>query len=491
MTTFCSDQLLATKAFVQTMIVVDDEAQTQPKKEETVVAAVKPTRRSISKTTTDNNSISTPLISHPLNAKVLVDKALEQGLVCSVVTPTKEERKVPDRVSKAAKWADIVSLDWQMNNNDDGALAVQIVSRILNNDFEDGGRLRLISIYTGQRNTDGILKEIINKLPDKLKEDSGIEKDRDQINSKFGLKLIVLLKGEEINLKGEEINGNVKIEELPSRLLSEFSELSDGMLSNVALATIAEIRRTTHHLIRKFNEDMDAQYLHHQCLIEEPAKAKEYATRLILSEVKSEIDTTKIGSEFLSEGNVKKWLDRRFKTKTGLKLSYRNRNSEIEANDVEMNEVHSMLFNGFNCYYPKRKRPQLDNSEKYKWANWPKDQDVVKQSLGSIFFDSYERFEQSKLEFSFLSSVVSSELSEIHKTTPPRLDLGSIICRTEKQIEKYFLCLQASCDTVRGDEGHFFFIPLELTTGARPHQIVPYTDSGEVKFLSLKVPEKA
>lgn len=484
MTNFASDQLRAAEAFAQTMIVVDDEARTQPKAPEVVGKAGKPTRKTATQPKIDSAVNAAKPKSHPLDAKTLVDIALDQGLVCSVVRPKRGEAGVPVRISKAANRADIVSVDWQMNGEDSGDLAVNIISSILQNDFEVGGRLRLISIYTGQRNSKSILESTIDKLPDALIANSNVRLVNDAIISDYGLKLIVLY-------KGEEIKTGVKINELPKRLLLEFSKLSDGMLSNIALATIAEIRKTTHHLVRKFGQDMDGNYLHHQALLEEPSNAKDYATALIMSEMKSEIDAVRIGQDYLSADNIKNWLKNIFSKLSKVELSHRQGDAKIMRHSVEQSEVENLLSNGIRYYYPAKVRKSFDDTEQEKWKSWP-NEETVKKSFSSIFFEEHEQFEKSILEFSFLSSNTSSELSNVHKKTMPKLDLGSIICQTIETEINYYLCLQASCDTVRSNEGDFFFIPLEIATGSKISHVASHRIStGEERLISLSVPKKA
>ena len=483
MRNFAHDQLKAAQAFAQTMIIVDDDVGVKP--QEVVTKTVSPTRGTVSRTEKRQKSGSK---SHTLNAKKIVDNALGHGLVCSVVKPKQGEQGVAKRVAQAAMRADIVSVDWEMNGDDDGKLAAEIISEILQDDFDLGGRLRLISIYTGSKSGDTVLSKLLQKLPEKVVFDSKIRKFDGELVSDFGLKLVFLQ-------KGEFIRGGVKAEALPKRLLEEFSSMSQGMLSNVALATIAEIRKTTHHLIRKFNKNMDTHYLHHQALLPEPAKAKEYATALILSELKSEIDTVQIGADYLSTKNIKYWMKHRFGSKRLFALTHKDEKTKTEplkVFKVFKGEIEEFLAVGINGFYPNRARKNFDETKKKKWKKWPTEGKIVEQSFSSAFFEKHEDYEKSMLDFSFLSSVISSELSNIHKTTMPRLDLGSIVCRDNEGTTEYFLCLQASCDTVRGDKGNFFFIPMELTHDVRPSQVVSHHSKKDVNNLvSLKVPEKA
>ena len=101
-----------------------------------------------------------------MNQKALIDSALKLGLVCAVVKPEREQN-IAKSVAKAAERADIVSLDWQMN--DDGDKALSIIDEIMRRDKKRGGRLRLIAIYTGVRDKE------------KYREDTRIDLDKNQL----------------------------------------------------------------------------------------------------------------------------------------------------------------------------------------------------------------------------------------------------------------------------------------------------------------------
>ena len=110
----------------------------------------------------------------------------------------------------------------------------------------------------------------------------------------------------------------------------------------------------------------------------------------------------------------------------------------------------------------------------------------AKKNFSSVFFSNTAGAKQALLDFAFLTNSRSSELSRVHRKSPPRLDLGSVLyC---EKIDTYLLCLQATCDTVRGS-GSFFFVPL-IQNDAAPDHIVPHGKiDGKIKFVCLSEPE--
>src|SRR5690606_16217769 len=154
--TFEESRVQAAREFVQTMIVVDDEAIQSA--ESVVESPVKtqlqtPTRR---KTVHAEESRSIPQGKHGLDAKALIESAMDAGIICSVLKPKKDDDI--SRVVTAASRADIVCLDWEIHD-DGGNKAKALIAEIVRSDEQKNGRLRLISIYTGDRNQDRILEK--------------------------------------------------------------------------------------------------------------------------------------------------------------------------------------------------------------------------------------------------------------------------------------------------------------------------------------------
>ena len=145
------------------MIVVDDEPVDDAVEPEPAIEVKTPGRRDVAAAKKADQKPEAQR-SHPLDAKGLIKSALDLGLVCSVVNPTGDEVSVAKSVAKASLRADIVSLDWHMNHGDDGELASEIIQEILRGDEAIGGRLRLIAIYTGNKDQGAILEKIAERL---------------------------------------------------------------------------------------------------------------------------------------------------------------------------------------------------------------------------------------------------------------------------------------------------------------------------------------
>ncbi len=463
--TFLDDRLAAARAFAHTMIVVDDEASIQSKPDEDVPKEVREPGRRIAmaegEKAADEKGYN---ISHPLDSAMVVDQAMDLGIVCSIVQPQKRDNVVK-KVSKAAKRADIVSLDWQMNG-DSGDVAKSIIKEIVRTDAQKGGRLRLIAIYTGVRDRDGIYDSVLDSLPISTKDKFNIRREGDSIVSDHGLRIVWLFKGVGIKLAGPLEQFQIREKDLPSRLQTEFSELSGGLLSNVALATIAAVRNATHHVLGKFTGRMDGPYFHHRAFLENPSDAEDYAVSIVLSELKSAVDKQEVATKSATETAIVNRMKYMGNGNADFELNYLGKDEKQEKATLAVDRATEIVTKGWRSV-DKNGLPGMPGIKK------------VKPSLSSIFAKSYEDGRQDMMEFACLTGVRAHPGSHLHGRAPQLL-LGSIIKTHEKD---YLLCLQASCDTVRvREETEFYFVPM-IEEIDRPDHVVP-TQEGKAKVVS-------
>ena len=298
---FCEQRLAAAQMFAQTMIVVDDEASLEPIPERVLENNVdRPGRGDQAAVPRDEASSNGQAFTHALDAKSLVDKAMEIGLVCSVLKHRREDNqeRFKTRVLKAAMRVDIVCLDWKIHRNEEKT-ACLLIKEIVRQDQKQNGRLRLIAIYTGERGRNENLNTIKNSFDETEQSRMKLEVSEDgrAICSAVGLKIVYLFKKHGSRIRGNLAIDQVSESELPNRLLREFSNLSEGLLSNVALGTIAKIRDVTHKVVNSFSGDMDGPYFNHRATIRVPEEAEEYAVNIVLSKLSSAIKIQNIGRE--------------------------------------------------------------------------------------------------------------------------------------------------------------------------------------------------
>lgn len=474
---FSQDRLEAAKAFAQTMIVVDDEAEFQPQTEQTPSSGLRvPGRRPV--VTGDEGETKTDAPSrHPLNLKEVVDSALELGVVCSVVRPERDDHLI-NKVTKAAERADIVSLDWEVRS-DDGELASSIIRNIVEKDDRTGGRLRLIAIYTGVRDRDRILGKIIGKLAKPLIDSNDIKIEDSSIRSKNGLRIIWLFKKQGISLSTDLAYSQVSERELPERLVREFAALSEGLLSNVALATIGSIRDNTHHVLSTFSGDTDGPFFHHRANLENPADSEEFAVSIVVSELRSAVEIDKVVEKMAGKSAIERRIREMLANNNASKnIVDRSKPARVQATLSE-NDVVSIVLDGVGQAFSNEPNSStLPNVKK-------KD---VQAGLTGVFHNT---FDSAQLAMDRFASLTGTRLTTLDRRPGviPKLELGTIVKAASGE---YLLCLQATCDAVRvRGATHFFFVPLK-TDDTKPDYVVAFKeDEVTVSYLRLSVAAKS
>ena len=473
-------KLEAARKFAQTMIVIDDEAtqqetetpQSPPKKTlQTPTRKPRSSARSAEPSAEQDQS-ENDSIALPLNAKLLIENAMTSGLICSVLRPKKGDDLLK-RVVRAAEIADIVCLDWEIYN-DGGDTASEIIKTIIQKDAEQNGRLRLIAIYTGDKKSNDIMNKIFAAIPQDLIAEQKFNKKQLKIESQNGVRIVCLFKANGIELFGPEKANQIKEDQLPGRLQTEFAKLSEGLLSNVALATIASIRTSTHHVLSKFTGQMDGPFFHHRALIESPDDAEEYAVDIVLSELKGAVDKYQVAAYYAGSKATEERIREMARGPANLKLHYENTRGEPDTFDLGVDYSISIIKDGLNFALEGDKKP----------PNSPAKQQF-KENLSTLFSDSRETARKLMHQFAALTCVQAYPGSHLYRSGQlfPKLGLGTII---QNQDKIYLMCLQASCDSVRikGERG-FLFVPLDEQE-CKPEYVIPIlTGSGEVKFTGL------
>ena len=473
-------KLEAVRKFAQTMIVIDDEAtqqepetpqSTQKKTLQTPTPKTRSSARSAEPSAEQDQS-ENDSIALPLNAKLLIENAMTSGLICSVLRPKKGDDLLK-RVVRAAEIADIVCLDWEIYN-DGGDTASEIIKAIIQKDAEQNGRLRLIAIYTGDKKSNEIMNKIFAAIPQDLIAEQKFNKKQLKIESQNGVRIVCLFKANGIELFGPEKANQIKEDQLPGRLQTEFAKLSEGLLSNVALATIASIRTSTHHVLSKFTGQMDGPFFHHRALIESPDDAEEYAVDIVLSELKGAVDKYQVAAYYAGSKATEERIREMARGPANLKLHYENTRGEPDTFDLGVDYSISIIKDGLNFALEGDKKP----------PNSPAKQQF-KENLSTLFSDSRETARKLMHQFAALTCVQAYPGSHLYRSGQlfPKLGLGTII---QNQDKIYLMCLQASCDSVRikGERG-FLFVPLDEQE-CKPEYVIPIlTGSGEVKFTGL------
>jgi hypothetical protein len=116
---------------------------------------------------------------------------------------------------------------------------------------------------------------------------------------------------------------------------------------------------------------------------------------------------------------------------------------------------------------------------------------AFKKEISSLFATDPGKAREAMLEFALLTGVRAHPGSHLYREGKkiPQLGLGSVVVTGDKQ---YFLCLQASCDSVRLTKTTaFLFIPL-ANSNETPEVVVPVVGrGGAVHCIGLSSPTTA
>ncbi len=202
---------------------------------------------------------------HGIDARQVIDSFAERGIICSVLQrKADEDLTAPDhRAHRLLRAADILIVDWQVHHaNGDNSVEETlgfIESAVKENLKGTPQQLRLIVIYTGATN----LHTVADSVSQCLESACGTTPPKDgDFAFRTGAMRIVIL-GKPSRSRGfDQKDQQVKSDsELCNRTIQEFTAMTAGLISNVAIESLAEVRRATHGIISRFGQHLDAPFL--------------------------------------------------------------------------------------------------------------------------------------------------------------------------------------------------------------------------------------
>ncbi|KEQ19608.1 response regulator receiver domain [Endozoicomonas numazuensis] len=365
----------------------------------------------------------TDIQSHSLNAQELTGSFAAKGIQCSVIKTSDEPLDAKRQIVTMSMAADIMLLDWQLENLSDEyktTLIGDAIVEILRNDQEGGGRLRLIVIFSGEKE-EGVLSTLTQKLSD-----LHFSRTPGSYELKHGsTKIVFIGKPEGVSCSEVKLTS---YDQLPEIVIGHFTNLIEGILPITAVSAISTLREKTHHLLAKFGSDLDGSVVAHKCLIPDPNDAETYITNLISDEISVLLSNPTV-SEALSPNRVGQWLDDKFSS--------------------ESERQHKLWSKAATSQY---------HSDKTVLINQNSDPVIkVKQARRTVLETLCDV--ENHAEMSMLTKIQCSNSSKILQSIP-KLSLGTIIATNDN---RYLLCIQPLCDSVRisPTEGRAFpFIPL-------------------------------
>lgn len=392
-----------------------------------------------------------------LDAGVVTKAFAQKGIVCAVLRPTEGER-LEEAITNVAADTDLLILDWQMN--DHGALAVDLIDKIRTIDMQQGGRMRLIVIYTNA-GADAVWPSIKERFQQEFHREESTLTAGYETARVAGMMVTVVAK--------EGISGtstSVTADELPEAVLDIFCAFASGLLSNAMMAAITALRDDTHNILGRFDEGADAAFLTHMALIPRPDDAEEYAVQLLLAEIEAHVPIRRIVSKHVGRTAWRAFID--YRKAQGYR--YDLRPSQSEAGVLSTDKIIELIDTGPTSFAISSENEELVEGIKGKLKECP---DTILPGLFSRTGDGIVDMETFSTRSMFAAEAQSCGLQHA-----ARLQLGSVLASQGR----YWICLTPVCDSVRLEEGvdHWFtFVELVNVLG---------TDARKAKF-DLIVPD--
>jgi len=463
--TFEDHVLSIVDRFLQTVIVVDDRAFTEPvytavESEEEAVEA--PGGRAV-----HGEFGAPPLDEHDLDAKKVTDAFARSGLICGLLQP-RPGADIDDELIESARRADLIVLDWVLNR-DEGRKALELIRRLLDGQGAQPEiqRLRTIAIYTGQPN----LLEIAAKLHEvieKIYEGEELREYDDGLTLMKGpVRIAVFAKENTSDLRAELEDRRVPFDGLPARMRREFGALTKGLVTVVALSALAALREDTHRILKVLNENLDAAYLGHRSVLPVPSDAQSHAVSLISAEFTSVIEDHNIGEQ-VNWSALSLWLDQ-----AGGDDHNFGKLLELSGDrkPITIDQVREMVSRGLGTDEGLDAVAELGGTSKGQWKQ-------IKKQAARIFASTLEDADESEAQ---LAQCLTLKTTYTH---PERmLQLGTIVAHEGD----YLVCVQPVCDSVRlkPEVRAFPFLKLEKSDRSRSHFALPRAGANGPQYVLL------
>ena len=485
----------ASSKFLQTVLVIDDQAYAVPVDvtvPEATLGDESPYVPAEGGGDSDTEEFA-PSESNDFDTQAVVKAFADLGMNCAVLAPASpDQSEDTNRLIRLAKRADIVVLDWVLRSADEAAAAgdgaettsLPMLEQLLAEDIELGARLRLVCIYTGDRD----LVRVVGALEASLGEIGPVRTDAARRTLFMGgAKIVVLPKAGGRSQPGLE---TVDFADLPTRVVQEFSDhASNGILSQLALSALGAVRDGAFRLLTRFDSNLDAALLTHRALSSGAATEK-FALALIGDELAAIVAAERV-TPSLADEVVEAVVGKLQVRKPDPMKTWKSRTSAFKS--ISKDDSLRAFIDG------------VDTDGKIR--NGSGQAPTLGGSLTHLLVDSDDEStrriaERVDLRFAALSSLSRDALHDAQGLTPPDLHLGTLVridtltaasgaapasdADPVASDSSYWLCMQPLCDSVRLEgPTRFPFLPLKVSEDHSPEFDLVVRSGSEYLRLNL------
>jgi hypothetical protein len=447
----------AVKDYVQTVLIIDDRAGLGPQANNETAEVIKDltndnpfVAKSIADSAIDvteqEEEVAVEGTSHDLNALKLTHAFYQKGIVAGLYQPLIVEGESSDDFANkaaegAAGTADIIILDWMLKGSD-SSYSKAIVKKITEFDIKSGGRIRNIIIYTGETDLISLKDELFHSL-----NNMSIDNSEEFQLSSHNLKISFYNKPE----SGGRAEREVLEQDLPAKALEEFEALVDGLIPIFAMKAAATIRQNTGRIINRFGSDLDAAYLAHRTLLNEPEDSEVFMLENYVSYLRNILSISKVDALTLGADNIDDWLEDKYDY-LSKKIDFNS-----ESYEVSLAGLKSISKLGFTAeLYNTLAAEHQKIAESFKDTTKP----CVEKAISVFDSTNGSSVIESSIELSILSIFRRTYKDIVGSEEKPYLTQGSLIY--SKKDNSFLLCLTPKCDTVRLKEpSKFSFVILD------------------------------
>ncbi len=435
---------------------------------------------------------------HEFNAVQITRAFANSQKVCAVYRP--ESIQDIDNLAILAKKADVTVLDWRIdgitdenegdeNGEEDadeidprGPHTLKIIRTILADPLTGKGSLKLILIYTGETDLPGITDAVHDNLQ---KESIENVKKGDCTIFTENIRILVLAKRAgkgQFKHNPELKNKIVSYEDLPDFILMRFTEMTAGLLTNFVLQSLTAIRANTFRFIKLYQKDLDASFVMHRLLLPNREDSEEQLIETLTLSIEALLNYQNTG-DAVSRDKVFDWLNSR---------SFTNKAISIRGKGLIVDDAFIKDWETDGFVTACKNKWAVSNFGAISKSLIADFEDIERKQLhkaGSI----YLREENETVDIDCKFSILTHHRSNLKQPSKvPRLTLGTLIKQelpegAEVREERYYLCIQARCDSVRVNAlRKFLFLPLEKADNSKFHFVIEEND-----FTKLRIKKEA
>ena len=351
----------------------------------------------------------------PIRPASLVRAFLDEGIVCSVLEPKKDDPNLIDLALRAAQIADLLILDWLLFGD-----AFNTVEAIRNIAEVEDGRLRVIVVFTGVSSLDNIAVRLVEDAEFETV-DNFVLRRRDTVVLVFGKPGITLT-------GGEDSRTAASYSDLPRMIRDDLEMLYKGLMPRFVFQGVNVLRESMPRLLATFKSELDVAALVHRALLPESNDAGVQFIQLLVSNFEQALIEQNV-NEIWSADSVGAFLEvealitepehlaEKVKSATGFPSLLRISDDYVAAREAVTVGLPEMGIRDPNA----------------QWVN----------DLTAVFGEG----QMANERLASLMSTIS------FGAVPPRLEFGVVV---EDESGEYWLCSQPLCDSVRLSEPRAF-----------------------------------